>query len=261
MGYEQILVEDHGPIRVIMVNRPEKLNALNRRVLEELRHAFAEAGDADAVRAIILTGAGERAFVAGADIAELARLSPDGAKEQTLLGQKILRQIDMLNKPVIAAINGYALGGGCELALACHMRVAAATAKIGLPEVRLGLIPGYGGTQRLPRLVGGARALELILQGEPIGADKALEWGLVNRVAPSAAETVGVAEDLLRPILERAPLAVSSALEAHRRGREVQLTEAMRIEADQFALLYTTEDTREGLNAFLEKRPAKWQGK
>ncbi|GIW72130.1 MAG: enoyl-CoA hydratase [Planctomycetota bacterium] len=261
MSYEAIIVEDHGPVRRITINRPEKLNALNRQVLLELRRAFEEADAEAAVRAVILTGAGERAFVAGADIAELARLGPEGAKEQTLLGQRILRQIEMMNKPVIAAINGYALGGGCELALACHLRVAAATAKIGLPEVKLGLIPGYGGTQRLPRLIGGARALELILQGEPIGADKALQWGLVNRVAPSAAETVRVAEELLRPILARAPLAVGAAIEAHRRGREVQQTEAMRIEADLFALLYTTEDTREGLTAFLDKREPKWRGR
>jgi enoyl-CoA hydratase len=260
-SYERLLVEDRNKVRIITINRPEKLNALNREVLRDLQQAFVDTRGDDSVRAVILTGAGEKAFVAGADIAELAEKSPAGAKEQTLLGQDILRHIENFPKPVVGAINGFALGGGCELALATHMRVAAATAKIGLPEVKLGVIPGYGGTQRLPRLIGRARALEMILSGEPIGAETALQWGLINKIAPTAKETVEHAEKLLEPVLQRAPLALGAAMEAVRRGRNVTQTEGMRIEADLFALLCTTADYREGMTAFLEKRGAKFEGK
>lgn len=259
--YERLLISDKDRVRTITVNRPEKLNALNREVLRDLSAVFAATRADDAVRAVILTGAGEKAFVAGADIAELAEKTPITGKEQTLLGQDILRHIENFPKPVVAAINGYALGGGCELALACHMRVCAPTAKIGLPEVKLGIIPGYGGTQRLPRLIGRARAMEMILSGEPIGADTALAWGLVNRIAPSVAETVATAEKLLEPMLKRAPLALGAALEAVRRGRQLPQTEAMRIEADLFAILCTTRDMREGMTAFLEKREARFEGR
>jgi enoyl-CoA hydratase len=261
MSYEKLLIEDRGKVRIITINRPEKLNALNRDVLRELQQVFAETRGDDAVRAVILTGAGEKAFVAGADIAELSEKSPASAKEQTILGQDILRHIENFPKPVVGAINGYALGGGCELALATHLRVAAATAKLGLPEVKLGIIPGYGGTQRLPRLIGRARALEMILSGEPISAETALDWGLINKIAPSAKETVATAEKLLEPILERAPLALGAVLEAVRRGRNVPQTEGMRIEADLFALLYNTRDVKEGMTAFLEKRAAKFEGR
>jgi enoyl-CoA hydratase len=259
--YERLIVTDKGRTRTITINRPEKLNALDKQVLSELAAAVAGARLDDNVRAVIITGAGEKAFVAGADIGELAEQSPASGKEHTLAGQAILRAIETFPKPVVAAINGYALGGGCELALACHLRVCAATAKIGLPEVKLGIIPGYGGTQRLPRLIGRARALEMILSGEPIGAETALAWGLVNRIAPSAKETVATAENLLAPILERAPLAVGAALEAVRRGSQLPLAEAMRIEADLFAILCTTEDMREGTRAFLEKRKAEFRGR
>ncbi len=259
--YERLLIADKGPIRIITINRPEKLNALNRRILGELSAAVREARAAEHVRAVIITGAGDRAFVAGADIGELAEKTPLTGKDQVLLGQEILRHIEVFPKPVVAAINGYALGGGCELALACHLRVAAETAKIGLPEVKLGIIPGYGGTQRLPRLIGRARALEMILTGEPIDARTALDWGLVNRLAPTPADTVRVAEELLAPILKRGPLAIGAALEAVRRGRQLPLTEAMRIEADLFAILCTTEDMREGMRAFLEKRDPVFKGR
>jgi enoyl-CoA hydratase len=261
MAYERLLIADKERVRTITINRPEKLNALNREVLRELSAAFAEARHDERVRAVILTGAGEKAFVAGADIGELAEKTPLTGKEQTLLGQGILREIENFPKPVVAAINGYALGGGCELALACALRVCAKTARIGLPEVKLGIIPGYGGTQRLPRLIGRARATEMILSGEPIGAETALAWGLVNRIAPSAAETAACAESLLAPMLARAPLALAAALEAVRRGRQLPLTEAMRIEADLFAILCTTHDMREGMTAFLEKREARFEGR
>jgi enoyl-CoA hydratase len=261
MPYERLLIEDRGRVRIVTINRPEKLNALNREVLRELSTVFAETRTREETWAVILTGAGEKAFVAGADIAELAEKSPLTGKEQTLLGQDSLRHIENFPKPVVAAINGFALGGGCELAMACHLRVAAANAKLGQPEVKLGIIPGYGGTQRLPRLVGRARALEMILTGEPISAQTALEWGLVNRIAPTARETVAEAERLLAPILERAPLAVAASMEAVRRGRNLPQTEGMRIEADLFAILCTTKDMKEGMTAFLEKRVAKFEGR
>jgi len=259
--YERLLVEDRGPVRVITINRPEKLNALNAGVLADLRAAFAEARGDAAVRAVVLTGAGEKAFVAGADIGELSEKNTLTGKAQTLLGQAILSEIEAMPVPVVAAVNGFALGGGLELALSTHMRVMAATAKVGLPEVKLGLIPGYGGTQRLPRLIGKGRALEMILSGEMVGAETALSWGLANRVAPSAKECVDVAIELVRPMVERAPLALAGALEAVRRGVDVDLPEGLRIEADLFSLMCTTEDMKEGTKAFLEKRAAKFQGK
>jgi enoyl-CoA hydratase len=262
MAYQTLKTSDRadGKIRVITIDRQTKLNALNAEVLRELRGAFGEARDS-AARAVILTGAGEKAFVAGADIGELAEQTPLSGKAHTLAGQAILSEIETFPKPVVAAINGWALGGGLELALACHLRVAAATAKLGLPEVKLGIMPGYGGTQRLPRLVGRGRALELILTGEPIGAEQALAWGLVNRVAPAAAETVAVAETLLTPILARGPVGVRSALEAVRRGLDTDLAEGLRIEADLFSILCTTHDMREGTQAFLEKREPRFEGR
>jgi enoyl-CoA hydratase len=258
---EKLLCEDRGQVRVLTIHRPEKLNALNAEVLRDLRAAFSDARADAEVRAVILTGAGEKSFVAGADIGELSEKDPVSGKAQTLLGQAILSEIESMPKPVVAAVNGFALGGGLELALACHMRVLAATARVGLPEVKLGLIPGYGGTQRLPRLVGRGRALEMILSGEMIGAETALAWGLANRVAPRASETVDVALELLRPMLERAPLALAGALEAVRRGTDVDLGEGLRVEADIFSLICTTGDMKEGTRAFIEKRPAKFAGR
>jgi len=254
-------IEDADGIRTITIARESKLNALNRQVLEELDLAVRGAARDDAVKGLILTGAGDKAFVAGADIEELSKLNAQGAKEQVRFGQAVLSRIETLAKPVVAAINGYALGGGCELALACHLRVASRNAKLGQPEVKLGIIPGYGGTQRLMRVVGGARALEMILSGDPIDAERAFDWGLVNRLAETPEQTVEEARKLLRPILKRGPLAVAAALEANRRGRDLPIGEAMRVEADLFALLAATHDMHEGMQAFLEKRRPQFEGR
>lgn len=243
----------------ITVNRPDKLNALNDDVMADIDAAFAHAkADADC-GVVILTGAGEKAFVAGADIGELATQTVRGGKAKSLYGQSVLANIENLGKPVIAMINGYAFGGGLELALACHVRTLAAETRIGLPEVGLSIIPGYGGTQRLPRIVGRGRALELILTGKPITADTALSFGLVNRVAP-AAELREVTEKLAGAMLGNGPLALAMATEAVLRGSEVSLEEGLRIECDLFGIISSTDDMREGLNAFLEKRKPDYKG-
>jgi enoyl-CoA hydratase/carnithine racemase len=260
MAYETLLYEKREGIAYITVNRPEKLNALNRRVMAELRDCLAAAQEDEEVRAAILTGAGEKAFVAGADIQELATLSPVEGKETSARGQKILDLIENLGKPVIAAINGYALGGGCELALACTLRIAAENARFGQPEVKLGMIPGYGGTQRLPRLVGKGRALEMILSGEPVTAEEAYRIGLVNQVVP-VQELKAAAERLAQKITANAPLAVKFALEAVNHGLEMPEAEGQFLEATLFGLCCTTADMKEGTRAFLEKRPAKFEGK
>jgi enoyl-CoA hydratase len=260
MAYETLLYEKCEGIAYITVNRPEKLNALNRQVMEELSDCFAAAQKDEEVRAVILTGAGEKAFVAGADIQELAALSPVEGKETSARGQKILDFIENLGKPVIAAINGYALGGGCELAMACTLRVAAENARFGQPEVKLGIIPGYAGTQRLPRLVGKGRALEMILSGEPATAQEAYRIGLVNQVVP-AQELKAAAEKLAQKIMANAPLAVQFALEAVNHGLEMPEAEGQFLEATLFGLCCTTADMKEGTRAFLEKRPAKFVGK
>ncbi len=259
-SYPQLLIEDHGRIRRITINRPQKLNALNAEVMRELKAAFAEAVAAPGVGGIVLTGAGEKAFVAGADIAELSEKTPLSGKETTIAGQAVFGEIEASPKPVLAAVNGYALGGGLELALACHLRIASPNAKLGLPEVKLGIIPGYGGTQRLPRLLGSARALWLILSGEPIDAAEAERIGLVNRVVPQP-ELARTADQMLETILARGPIAVRCALEAVRRGLDTTLAEGLKIEADLFSILCTTHDMREGMTAFLEKREAKFQGR
>jgi enoyl-CoA hydratase len=244
----------------ITVNRPDKLNALNDDVMADIDAAFAHAkADADC-GVVILTGAGEKAFVAGADIGELATQTVRGGKAKSLYGQSVLANIENLGKPVIAMINGYAFGGGLELALACHVRTLAAETRIGLPEVGLSIIPGYGGTQRLPRIVGRGRALELILTGKPITADTALSFGLVNRVAPLA-ELREVTEKLAGAMLGNGPLALAMATEAVLRGSEVSLEEGLRIECDLFGIISSTDDMREGLNAFLEKRKPNYKGK
>jgi enoyl-CoA hydratase len=240
-------------IASITVNRPDKLNALNDAVMADLDAAFAAAAADPAVGVVILSGSGEKAFVAGADIGELAKQTVIGGKEKSLRGQKVLNRIEHLGKPVIAAINGYAFGGGLELALACHLRYAASTAKVGLPECGLGIIPGYGGTQRLPRIVGRGRALEMILSGAPIDAATAERWGLVNAVfepADFAAKVRGVAAGLLT----RGPLAMAMAMEAVLRGTSTSQEEGLRIECDLFGIVSSTADMREGLTAFLEKR-------
>jgi enoyl-CoA hydratase len=260
MAYENILYEKRDNIAYITFNRPAKLNALNRKTMEELRDALADAREDASVRVLILTGAGEKAFVAGADIGELAQQDPVTGKEMGLFGQSVLRMLETLGKPSIAAINGYALGGGCELALACTIRLASRTAKIGQPEVKLGIIPGYGGTQRLPRLVGKGMAHELILTGEPISAEEAMRIGLVNHVHEPA-ELLPAAEALAKKIIEKAPLAVKFAMEAVEHGMEMPQEEGLFLEATLFGLCCATEDMKEGTRAFLEKRPAQFKGK
>ena len=251
MAYETLLYEKRAGIAYVTVNRPEKLNALNRKVMEELGACFDEVRDHEDARAAILTGA---------DVNELAVLTPVEGKETSLRGQRVLDSIENLGKPVIAAVNGYALGGGCELAMACTLRVASENARFGQPEVKLGIIPGYGGTQRLPRLVGKARAHEMILSGEPISAQEAYRIGLVNQVA-APKDLIAVAEALARKIMANAPLAVKFAMEAVNRGCGMTEAEGEFLEATLFGLCCTTADMKEGTRAFLEKRPPKFEGK
>jgi len=260
MAFENLLYEKRNGIGYVAVNRPEKLNALNRKTMDELHDCFQEIERDDEVRAVILTGAGEKAFVGGADINELAVQTPVEGKERSMRGQKILDLIEHLGKPVIAAVNGYALGGGCELALACTIRIASENARLGQPEVKLGLIPGYAGTQRLPRLVGRGRALEMVLSGEPVSAAEAYRIGLVNQVVP-AQDLIATAEKLAQKILANAPLAVKFALEAVNHGLEMTQAEGQFLEANLFGLCCTTADMKEGTRAFLEKRPARFTGK
>jgi enoyl-CoA hydratase len=260
MSYQTLKVETRDGICFVTINRPDKLNALNGTVMDELDALFtALAADVD-VRGVILTGAGDKAFVAGADIGELSRQSPVEGRQHTLKGQRVLTRIENLTKPVIAAVNGFALGGGCELALACHLRIAADTARLGTPEVKLGLLCGYGGTQRLPRLVGRGRALELLLSGEMIDATEAHRIGLVNRVVPRD-KLLDEAEALLRKLLANGPLSLRFTLEAVRGGHEMPLEQGLGLEATLFGLICASEDKQEGTTAFLEKRPPKFQGK
>jgi enoyl-CoA hydratase len=260
MAYENILYEVKDHIARITFNRPAVLNALNPQTVAELGQALdAARGDAE-VRVVILTGAGEKAFVAGADINELAKRTPVDGKEYALVGQEIFHRLETLGKPSIAAINGFALGGGCELALSCTMRVASKTARIGQPEVKLGLVPGYGGSQRLPRLCGKGVAHEMILTGEMISADEAYRVGLVNHVVEPA-ELLPAAEKIAQKIIANAPLAVKYAMEAVEEGMEMSQEEGLFLEATLFGLCCATEDMREGTRAFLEKRPPKFQGR
>jgi enoyl-CoA hydratase len=259
MAYENILYEKREGIGWITFNRPKVLNALNGKTVAELDDALANASKDSEVRALILTGAGEKAFVAGADIGELSRCGPVDGRETSLRGQAVFRQLETLGKPSIAAINGFALGGGCELALACTIRLASRAARIGQPEVKLGLIPGYGGTQRLARLCGKGIAHELCLTGEMISAEEALRIGLVNHVYEPA-ELLPAAEMLAKKIIANASLAVRYAMEAIERGQEMPQAEALLLEAALFAIVTATEDFREGTRAFLEKRPPKFQG-
>ncbi|HET9299886.1 MAG TPA: enoyl-CoA hydratase-related protein [Candidatus Polarisedimenticolaceae bacterium] len=255
-----VLSEQRGAVAWITVNRPEKLNALNRatfgRIVEAVEVALADPG----TRVLVITGAGEKAFVAGADIAEMSRLTPQEAQEWSRELQAGLNRIERAGKPVLAAVNGFALGGGCELAMACHVRIAADTARLGQPEVALGLIPGASGTQRLPRLVGRGRALDLILSGDPIPAVEALRIGLVERVVPAASLREEV-EAYAAKLLSRSPTALSRALEAVLSGGESAQPEAERLEAALFGLCFATDDMREGTAAFLEKRKASFPGK
>jgi enoyl-CoA hydratase/carnithine racemase len=257
---ENVVYDKKGPIAYVTLNRPKVLNALNKATIIELRVAFEDARDDSAVRGIILTGAGEKAFAAGADIAEISNNTSVEAEEATRRGQGLTELIENLGKPVIAAVNGFALGGGCELAMACSIRIAAESAKFGQPEVKLGVIPGYGGTQRMPRLVGRGRALKLILSGEIIDAAEAYRIGLVDELLPDA-HVVERAEAVLKKIITNAPLSVKYALEAVNKGLETSVSEGLLIEASLFAVCASTDDKKEGTSAFLEKRAPKFQGR
>jgi enoyl-CoA hydratase len=259
LSLETVLYEKKGGIAYVTLNRPKVLNALNKTAVAELRVAFEHAQDDSEVHGVILTGAGDKAFIAGADINEVATDTPVQAEEKTRRGQEVMNLIENLGKPVIAAINGFALGGGCEAALACTIRIAVENAKFGLPEVKLGIMPGYGGTQRLPRLVGKGAALQLILTGAMIGAQEAYRIGLVNEVVP-AGELIARAETILTQIAGNAPLSVKYALQAVNKGLETSLSEGLLLEASLVAICTSTEDKKEGTSAFLEKRPAKFQG-
>ena len=259
-SFQNIKLEKRDAIAYVTVNRPDKLNALNMATMEELRAAFHSLKQDHEVRVVIFTGAGEKAVIAGADINELAKNNPVEAKEYTHRGQNVLNLIENCGKPVIACINGYALGGGCEIAMACTMRLASDNAKLGQPEVKLGIIPGYGGTQRLPRLVGKGLAMQLFLAGEQISAQEALRSGLVNEVVPQG-ELIPRAEAIAKKIIANAPLAVQYAMEAVNRGMEVTLPEGLFLEATLFAVCCATEDKKEGTTAFLEKRAAQFKGK
>ena len=254
-----VTVADHAAVRVITVNRPDKLNALNAATLDALQQAFDAAAADGSVRCVVLTGAGPKAFVAGADISEMNTLTPVQGRDFSLRGQRLMRGIEKLPKPVVAMINGFALGGGLELAMCCHLRVAADTAKVGQPEINLGLVPGFGGTQRLLRLAGRAATLELCLVGAPIDANRARELGIVNRVVPAAdleAETMKLAEQLAAS----APLAMRGVLDCVNFGGESSIEEGLAYETAQFGLMFSTDDMREGTGAFLERRKPAFRG-
>ncbi len=260
MTYHTLLLDIRDGIAFLTINRPDKLNALNGQVVEEL-HAAAQALAQDpAVRGVILTGAGPKAFVAGADIGDLATRGVIDGRDHALQGQRMLAAFEHLGKPVLAAINGFALGGGCELAMACHIRIASETARFGQPEVNLGITPGYGGTQRLPRIAGKGNALYMLLTGEHVGAADALRMGLVSKVVP-ADQLMAEAEKVMRTIIAKGPVAVALTIDAVNRGLETTLEEGLRIEADGFGLVASTTDRKEGLTAFLEKRAAKFTGR
>ena len=255
-----VAYEKKGAIAYVRVNRPKVLNALNAPTWADLRTAFKDARDDDAVRGVILTGAGDKAFIAGADIGELARASAIEAERASRFGQEVLELVENLGKPVIAAVNGFALGGGCETAMACTIRIAVDAARFGQPEVKLGLLPGGGGTQRLPRLVGKGRALQLILSGGMISAQEAYRIGLVNEIAP-AANLIARAEEILNQISANAPVAVRLSLEAVNKGMDTSQSEGFALEASYFGLCAATDDKKEGTSAFLEKRAPRFHGR
>src|SRR5262252_867349 len=260
MNFENIILEKKNAIAYVTINRPKVLNALNMATMEELRAAFHDIKNDGAIRVVIFTGSGEKAFIAGADIGELAKQDAVTGKEYTHRGQNVLNLVENLGKPVIACINGFALGGGCEIAMACTMRLASENAKLGQPEVKLGIIPGYGGTQRLPRLVGKGIALQLLLTGEMISAQEAHRIGLVNEV-PAPADLIPRAEAIAEKIIANGPLAVQYTMEAVNKGMETTLAEGLYMEAVLFGMASSTEDKREGTTAFLEKRAPRFQGK
>jgi enoyl-CoA hydratase len=258
--FENILYEKKGPIVYVTLNRPKVLNALNQAVFAELKAAFEDARDDSSVRGVILTGSGDKAFVAGADIAEMSSLTASQMQESTRRSQGVTELLENLGKPVIAAVNGFALGGGCELAMACTIRIAAENAKFGQPEVKIGIMPGAGGTQRLPRLVGKGRALQLILSGEIINAQEAYRIGLVNEVVPLA-NLIARAEAILNQINSNAPLGVKFSIDAVNKGLDGSVSEGLLIEASLFGICGGSEDKKEGTSAFLEKRAPKFQGR
>jgi enoyl-CoA hydratase/carnithine racemase len=257
---ENVVYDKKGPIGYVTLNRPKVMNALNKATINELQGVFEDARNDSAVRGVILTGAGEKAFAAGADIAEIANNTAVEAEEATRRGQALTDLIENLGKPVIAAVNGFALGGGCELAMACTIRIAAESAKFGQPEVKLGVMPGYGGTQRMPRLIGRGRALKLILSGEVIDASEAYRIGLVDELVPDT-HVIERAETVLKKIIANAPLSVKYALEAVNKGLETSVAEGLLLEASLFAICASTDDKKEGTSAFMEKRSPNFQGK
>jgi enoyl-CoA hydratase len=260
MNYENIFFEVEDGIAIITINRPKALNALNEATVAELKAAFTRVADDPNVKSAILTGSGEKSFVAGADITEITTKDAQSGAEFALNGQGLLNMMQHSDKPIVAAVNGFALGGGCEIAMACHVRFAAENAKFGQPEVNLGIIPGYGGTQRLARLVGAGRALELSMSADMIGAEEAYRIGLVNKVYPQA-ELVDKAKEYCKKVMSKGPKAISAVLHAVNRGIEMSLGDALRLEAHLFGLVCATEDMKEGTKAFIEKRPAKFTGK
>jgi enoyl-CoA hydratase len=260
MSFDNLLLERDGAVAVLTINRPQVLNALNTPTIDDLRRAVLDLKRDPDIHAIVITGAGDKSFVAGADINELAVQRPVQGKEHALRGQHVFDLVENLGKPVIAAINGFALGGGCELAMACTLRIAAETARLGQPEINLGLIPGYGGTQRLPRLVGKGVALDLLLSGRQITAQEALQIGLVNRVVP-AASLMDESKKMAAELAAKAPVAAQYIIEAVNRGLEVSFDKAQFLEATLFGLVASTDDMREGTAAFLEKRKPAFKGK
>lgn len=259
MAYDTLILDVEDRIAVLSINRPDKLNVLNDATVAELRRALIEIQSRDDIGGVIVTGKG-RAFVAGGDIAEFATQTAIEAKRRALAGQSFLTAFERSPKPIIAAVNGFALGGGCELAMACHVRIASDAAKFGQPEVKLGIIPGYGGSQRLPRLVGRGRALQLLLTGEMIDAQEALRIGLVNKVVP-AGELLDAARTMMKQMLANAPFALALCIEAVNHGMDTSMEQGSQLEANHFGLIAATEDMREGLKAFLEKRPAQFKGR
>src|ERR1700693_5823250 len=260
MNYENMFLEKNNPLVYRTVNRPKVLNALNMATMEELRGAFHDIKNDKAIRVVIFTGSGEKAFIAGADISEPAKHDAVSGKEYTHRGQNVLNLIENLGKPVIACLNGFALGGGCEIAMACTMRLASENAKLGQPEVKLGIIPGYGGSQRLPRLVGKGLAMQMVLAGEMITAQEAHRIGLVNEIVKAGGLNAR-AEAIAAKIIANAPLAVQYAMEAVNKGMEMTLAEGLYLEATLFGVCCATEDKKEGTTAFLEKRAAQFKGK
>src|SRR5580765_699093 len=259
MPFQFLTLEVADRVATLTVNRPDKLNALNDATIAELGHAIEEIRIDDSVGGVILTGAG-RAFVAGADISELSGQTPFLGKARARAGQDVFRRFETSPKPIIAAVNGFALGGGCELAMACHIRIASDAAKFGQPESKLGILPGYGGSVRLPRLVGKGRAVQLLITGEMIDAAEAYRIGLVNKVVP-AGELMNATREMMKAILANGPLAIALCIEAIERGLEMSLDEGLILEANHFGLLAATDDMREGMHAFMEKRPPAFKGK